>query len=204
MRKGGSGKGLRWLSAGLMTILLCTAAVAVYASAGGGDQGAGHDSGRLMDLLYRCINFALLVIILVVVIKKTSLKDYFAQRREDIKRRMEELQKEKAAAEVRYQELEQKFKDFEVKKKEIVEQFKAEGLVEKDKIIAQAKDRAKQIMSQAESTIQREILGAKDRLREEIVNVAARKAQDLIVGQIKASDQEHLVDEFIERVGKLH
>lgn len=203
MWKGNEQGRTRFFSAALTTVLIGLTALSAYASAGGGEA-AGHDSGRMLDLLYRCINFALLVIILVVVIKKTSLKDFFAQRREDIRKRMEDLQKEKAAAEARYKELEQKFKDFELKRKEIIEQFKAEGLAEKEKIIAQARERSEQIMAQADATIQREIQGAKDRLREEIVNVAARKAQDLIVKQIKGSDQDQLVDEFIERVGKLH
>lgn len=195
---------LRWFAAGLtLAVVLLTTAWA-YAATGGAEHAADHGNARLMDLLYRGINFALLVIILVVVVRKTSLKDFFAQRREDIKRRMEQLQQEKAAAEARYKELEQKLQDFELKKKEIIEQFKAEGLAEKEKIIAQANERSKQIMDQADATIQREIQGAKDRLREEIVSVAAQKAQDLIVKQIKASDQDHLVDEFIERVGKLH
>jgi F0F1-type ATP synthase membrane subunit b/b' len=45
---------------------------------------------------------------------------------------------------------------------------------------------------------------AKERLKQEVVDIAANKAQDMIVSQIKDSDQDHLVNEFIERVEKLH
>ena len=105
---------------------------------GGEEHAAGHgahDSGKKMeDLLYRTINFALLVIILFVVVRKTSIKDFFANRREEIKNNFEELNREKELAEKRYQELEQKLKEFESSKKEIIEQYKAEGEVEKGKI----------------------------------------------------------------------
>ena len=42
------------------------------------------------------------------------------------------------------------------------------------------------------------------RLMREIVDVAAQKAGDIIIKEIKDSDQDQLVNEFIERVEKLH
>jgi F-type H+-transporting ATPase subunit b len=174
-----------------------------YAS-GGGENNGTHDSGRLVDLLYRCINFALLVIILFVVIRKTAIKDFFSMRREEIKKRFADLNREKDEAEARYGELEEKLKAFEIKKKEIIEQFKAEGAAEKEKIIAQAKERATHILTQADLTIEREIKAAKDRLRQEVVNIAAQRAQEIIAKEIKESDEDQLVKEFIEKVEKLN
>ena len=178
------------------------------AVSGGEAHGAGHgahDSGKKMeDLLYRAINFALLVIILFVVVRKTSIKDFFANRREEIKNNFEELNREKELAEKHYQELEKKLKEFETSKKEIIEQYKAEGEVEKGKIIAEAEKRAEQILEQAELTIQREVQAAGDRLKREVLNSAAMKAQEIISEEMKESDQDHLVDEFIKSVEKLH
>jgi len=174
----------------------------------GGEHGVAHgahDSGKkLEDLVYRAINFALLVIILFVVVRKTSIKDFFANRREEIKNGFEELNKKKELAEKRFKELEQKLKEFESSKKEIIEQYKAEGAVEKEKIIAEAKKRASQILEQADLTIQREIQAAGDKLKQEILDNAAKKAQEIITKEMKESDQDHLVDEFIKSVEKLH
>ncbi len=181
-------------------LLLCGLA---YAS-GGGEEGGAHDSGRTLDLLYRFINFALLVIILVVVVKKAKIGGFFSSRIEEIKKKFDELNTEKDTSEGRFQELEKKLKEFEVQKQEIIEQFKADGAAEKEKIIAEAKERANQILIQADLTIEREIQAARDRLRQEVVEVAAQKAQEIIEKQIKDDDQDHLVNEFIERVEKLH
>lgn len=172
-------------------------------AAGGGEAGGGG-SAHLWDLLYRIINFGLLVIILFLVIRKVPIKDFFSRRREEIQKRLDDLKRDREESENRYQELEKKLKEFEIRKKEIIEQFKADGMAEKEKIIAEATERAEQILAQADVTIEREIQAARDRLRQELVEIAADKAQDIIAKNIKDSDQDHLVDEFIERLGKLH
>ncbi|MGD2124611.1 MAG: F0F1 ATP synthase subunit B [Desulfobacteraceae bacterium] len=178
--------------------LLCGASFAA-----GGHEGADR-SGDLVDLLYRAINFALLAIILFWALKKVGIKDFFSARSEEIRQRLDDLKKGKEEAENRYQEMEKKLREFGDEKEEIIEQFKREGLAEKEKIIAEAKERVQQIIEQAELTIQQEMGAARDRLKEEVVGLATEKAQEIISKEITDKDQEQLVDEFIERVGKTH
>ncbi len=173
-----------------------------FASEGG--HGGAEESGQMADLLYRTINFVLLIVILYVVMRKAAVKDFFAGRREEIRKKLDELRKGREEAEQRCSELEKKLKEFEAKKADILEQFKAEGLAEKEKIIAEARERAEQMIAQAELTVQREIQGAKKRLQAELFDIAAQKAQEIIVQEIKEEDQDHLINEFIERVEKLH
>jgi F-type H+-transporting ATPase subunit b len=170
----------------------------------GGAHEAAHGGGEMADFLSRCVNFALLLVILFIAIRKTAIKDFFAGRREVIRKRFEDLKRGKEDAEHRSAELEQKLKDFEAEKDEILEQFKADGLAEKERIIAEARERAAQMIAQAELTIQREFQGAKNRLQAELVDIAAQRAQEIIVEEMKAKDQDRLVHEFIERVEKLN
>ena len=179
----------------------------VHESSSEGAHGGEHGKDRsadLRDLLYRFINFALLIIILFVAIRKSGLKDSLAGRIEEIKQRLEDLRKEKEEAETKYQDIEKKLRDFEAKKKEIIEQFQNEGQAEKERIIAEANERAKQIVEQAELTIQQEMQSAKDRLRKDVMELAAGKAQEIIAKEMTDEDQDRLVSEFIERVGKIH
>lgn len=196
-------KGKFVLIAGLTLISIFILCGLGFASEGGG-HGGTDESQRLWDLGARFLNFALLVIILFVVIRKTGVKDFFSVRREEISKKFEDLKEERDAAEGRYRELEAELKAFETKKKEILQQFEAEGIAEKERIIAEAEERAKQILEQAGLTIQREIQAAKDRLTAEMVEAAAQRAQVIIENEIKDSDQDRLVNEFIERVEKLH
>ena len=176
-----------------------------FAQEGGHGAAAGHDDGKMVkDLIYRVINFTLLVIILVVVIRKTAIKDFFSARRKEIEQKFDDLERQKKLAEEKYRELDRALREFEEKKKEIIREFEKEGAAEKEKIIAQAKDRADQLLAQADLTIEREIQAARDRLRQEFVDAAALKAEDIISKQIEDSDQDRLVRDFIERVEKLN
>ena len=171
-----------------------------------GDE-AGHSADRkgdLLDLLWRFVNFALLVIILFIVIKRSPLKDFFTARRDEIRQKLEDLKREKEEAENRYKEIENQLKDFESKRNEIIDQFKKEGLAEKEKIITEARERVRQIIEQSELTIQQEIESARDRLKSDVVELAAKKAQAIISREINEGDEDKLINEFIERVGKIH
>ena len=195
-----SKKGQTFLIVGMTLLFVITLCGIAFASGGGAEE--SHD--KMLNLFYRILNFALLVIILVVVIKKTSMLRFFGERREEIKEKLDALTKERQTAENRSRELETKLKEFEVQKKEILEQFRAEGAKEKARIIAEARERAAQLISQADHTIEREIQGASERLKREVVEMAAQRAEEVIAREIKDSDQDHLVNEFIKSVEKLH
>ncbi len=197
----GSKKGKSILIVGIALLFMITLCGVAFASGGEGAS-AGHD--QMLNLMYRLLNFALLVIILVVIVKKTSMLRFFGERRDEIKKKLEELTKERQAAENRSRELETKLREFEIQKKEILEQFRAEGAAEKALIIAEARERAAQLISQADRTIEREIQGATERLKQEVVEIAALRAEEIIVKGIRDSDQDHLVNEFIKSVEKLH
>jgi F-type H+-transporting ATPase subunit b len=162
----------------------------------------GDNSGDLTDLFYRFVNFTLLVVILFIVIKKTRLTDHLSMRGEEIRQRLSDLQREKEDAENRYRETEARLKAFETDRKDILEQYKKEGLAEKDKIISQARESVKQILEQSELTIRQEIKSARDRLKREVAGLAAQKAGEIIDKELDEKDQDNLVNEFIEKVGK--
>ena len=173
------------------------------AFAAGGGEGVDR-SADLLDLLYRFINFALLVIILVWVFKKVRIRDFFKSRSEEIQKTLEELRSGKEESERKFLEIERKFREFEKNRQTLIEQFRADGLAEKEAILAEAKERAKQIIEQAELAIQQELKSAKGRLQQEVVALAAERAKEIVARELTDKDQDRLVDEFIERVRKLH
>lgn len=194
---------LRRVSLLLFLILVAGLVMSGIALASGGhDEGGGNAS--LIDLGKRFLNFALLVVILGLVLKKVGIKEYFTDRTKEISQKLEDLEREKETAENQFREAESKIREFEGKRQEIIEQFKADGAAEKEKIISEARERVKSIIAQAEVTIQQEIESARGRLKEEILGVASLKAQEIISKEMTEKDQDHLVNDFIERVGKIH
>lgn len=176
----------------------------LFSSVGMAAEEAGVDGSAFTDFLYRLLNFSVMVAILYIVAKRMAITDFFSIRREEIKKRFEELKRQKYEFEKKADELESKLKEIEDKKKEIIEQFRLEGLREKEKIIAEAKERAAQIMAQADMTIQQEIEAAKERLKAEIVDLATEKAKEIISSSIKDKDQDKLIQEFIEKMESIH
>ncbi len=165
---------------------------------------ASDGDGALLDLLARFINFALLVIILAVVLKKSNALGFFPNRVDDIKRRMEELRREKEEAEARYLAVQKKLVDFESEKEAILDEARRDGEAEKETILAEAENRVKQMLAQVESSLQQEVEDAKARLRYEVADLAADKAREIIARELNEDDQDRLVQDFIENVRKVH
>ncbi len=188
----------------LLVVHLFFFASLVGAWAAGGGHATTDRSGDLWDLLWRIVNFTLLVIILAWALKRAGVKKFFTARTEEIRLKLEDLKRQKEESEKKYRELEQLLREFEEKKKDILEQYAKEGQIEKERIIAEAKDRADQIIEQAEVTIKQEMAAAGDRLKREVVNLASQRALELIEERMTDKDQERLVNEFIERLEKLH
>jgi F-type H+-transporting ATPase subunit b len=184
---------------GLAAVIVLLASYALASEGGGADR-----SADLLDLLYRWINFALLVIILVVVLRKVPIKEYFSSRIQRIQKELEDLKTQKESTQRKAQELESKLRAFEGERKEIMEHYRAEGLAEMERILAEARDRAKQILEQAEVSIQYEMQTAKEKLKEEVVALAAQKAEEIIAREMTDKDQDRLVNDFIEKLGKTH
>lgn len=137
---------------------------------GGHEVGHGGDNSEaLADLRNRFINFILLVIILVLVVKKSGVGSYLSGRIEEIKQQMEDLAREKDESEKKFQAIQQQLREFEESKQEIIDEYIREGQAEKEKIIAEAEERAKQILGQAEITIEHEMETAMDRDRKSVV-----------------------------------
>lgn len=180
-------------------LLLCGLAPAAGDPAHGGDR-----SDDLKDLFYRIINFSLLVIILFVALRKVGIKQYFASRGEEIQKKLQELNKNKEEAERKYRDLEKRLQEFDTHKQEVLEQFRAEGLAEKERIVADARLKVNRIIEEAEASIQQEMQTARERVRAEVAALTTRKAEEIILREMTEKDQQHLVDDFIERVGKGH
>ena len=174
-------------------------------AAAAGDQAHVQDrSADLKDLFYRIVNFSLLVIILFVALKKVGIKQFFVSRGEEIQKKLEELKKNKEEAEKKYRELERRIQEFDTHKKDVLEQFRAEGLVEKERIVAEARLRVNQIIEDAEAAIRQEMKAAGERLKSDMAALTARKAEEILLKEMTEKDQNKLVDDFIERVGKGH
>ncbi|RPI74905.1 MAG: hypothetical protein EHM45_16655 [Desulfobacteraceae bacterium] len=169
----------------------------------GGAEAEGGTSGEITDLIKRILNFTLLLVVLIVVVKKAGLKNFFSARTEEIRQRLTEMKKSQAQAEDKYRLLEEKLKAFELQSHSILEQYRVEGAALKERMLAEARQKAAQIIAQAERTVQQETRAVAERIKEDLGRRAVQKAEDLISKELTDQDQDRLVNEFMERIKKV-
>lgn len=183
------------------TVIVLLSASAVYASAGGANEPTwwGLPTRLLWDLLWRTVNFAALVIILVKFLVK-PLANALNGRQQTIKNQFDELEAQKAEAEKSYKAYEAKLSQIEEEVGKIVDIAVAQGEAEKEKIIAEAKQAAADIKRQAEMAVQHELAEAKTILLTEMADKAVLMATEIIGKNIRPEDHVKLIEDSLEKV----
>jgi F-type H+-transporting ATPase subunit b len=183
-----------------LLIILVLVPVATFASGDGGHA----DSGALIkDFLYRCFNFALLVGLLGYFVTKPVRKG-LKGRKEEIENTLAEAEAAKEAAEAKYREYSEKLAKATGEIEDITASIRREGELEREKILAAAKEMAVQIEQEADSKASGVINKARIELREEAARLAVGLAEDMLKKQVTADDQKRLVDEYMQKMGELH
>src|SRR4051794_31620045 len=141
---------------------------------------AVHHAAQMKDLMWRCIDFAVLVAILAWGIKKADLKGTLAVRRSTIERQLQEAVAAKELAEAKFKEYSDKLARANGEIEAMSLNMKREGELEKERIIAEAQTTAARILEQAETVANQEVLKARAELRAEAAKLAVELAEQKI------------------------
>ena len=186
-----------------VVVLLALAGIA-YASTGAeGGHGEGSLSpAKLKDLLWRTLNFAVLLIVLVKFLSK-PIANGLRARQQSIKEQFDDLEARKAEADKAYKTYEEKLAAIEQEVNEIIQTAIEQGEAEKERIIEEANRAASDIKRQAEMAIQQELAEAKLQLREQVANQAVVMAEGLIRKNLQEADQVKLIEDYLSKVGRV-
>jgi len=185
------------LGAGL---LLAGAAAASEAAHGG--HGA-IDPAKIQEFIWRSVNFLVFAAILIKLVAKPA-KNFFAQRSQDVATTLEELEARLAEATAAVTAAETRLAEVAQEREKIIQQYMAEGEMEKAKILDKANMVAERIKDMAALSIQQETKKATHDLREEIVGMATQMATDMIKEKATYADQQGLVEEYLKKVVETH
>lgn len=173
---------------------------ASLAHASGGEGGIPRE--KWLDLLWRTLNFAGLLAILIVALKK-PVSNALKNRRQEIIEKFADLEAQKTEAERIYKEYEAKLSKIDAEVESIISSAVKQGEAEKIRIIEDANRAAGDIQRQAEMAIQYELAEAKLTLRSDIAEQAVQMAEDLIKQNLKEADQTKMVEDYLEKVGAI-
>lgn len=159
----------------------------------------GEQLSPVVALLIQFVNFAVLVIGLVWVLRK-PFKSYLVKRRESVKERIEEagrLLKEAEEAKAVY---EKRLASLASE----VEAFRASAMAEMEKerkkIIDEARALASRIREQARLAYEQELKEAMAKVRSEVSQRTIEAAQEAVRRTFKKEDHDRMVEEFIQNV----
>jgi F-type H+-transporting ATPase subunit b len=173
-----------------------------YASSGAeaGPTFWGIPTTKWWDLLWRTLNFAVLLIVLIKVLSK-PIANGLRTRQQSIREEFTDLEERKVEADKAYQTYEEKLASIDQEVSDIIQAAIAQGEAEKARIIDEANRAAEDIKRQAEMAIQHELAEAKLQLREDVANQAVVMAEELIRKNLQEADQVKLIEDYLAKVG---
>ena len=184
-------------------VLLLAAAVVFCATAAmGASEGHGGEApakGWVATDTYKVINFAVLAVALVFLLRKPVSKA-LSDRIQGIKDQLEDLEARKLQAEEELASYNRRFQQLEQEAEKIVEQYIQQGQEAKARILEEAQSAAAKLEEQARRNIDHEFKKAREQLQAEVMEKALVKAEEVIKSKISDKDQERLVDEYLEKV----
>lgn len=196
--------GLRMKSklVGILAGILVVATTTTVLAAGG--EGHPVDSGVLLkDFLYRCFNFAVTFGLLAYFVTKPIRKG-LSGRKEGIEKALAEAKTAQEKAEAKFAEYDDKLTKASAEIDDIYAAIRREGELERERILANAREMALKIEDEAKKSAALEIAKARVELQREASDMALKLAEELLKKNFNNNDQNRLVDEYMKKVGELH
>ncbi len=175
------------------------AAIILLFFASSGAAAAGEEARGWGTIIWHGINFAIMIGIGYYAYNKYG-RENLRKRSTDIKRAIEESRAAIKEAEERFQEIEKKMSNLQSHIDELIESYRREGDMERERILKEAREAAERIREQAIFIAQQEVKKAKIALKEEAVDLSLKITEQLIKRNIQESDHERLLTEYIDKI----
>lgn len=184
-----------WILASCLFIIGASTAFAA-----GGGHGDAESPWTVKVILARIVNTLVLFFVLVYFLKK-PLVNFFSERKEKIRRDLDEAREQREQAERKLQEYEAKLAGMEEELEKMRVELKEAAGVESEKVIANAERMSASMVDSAKIAAEQEVRKAKIELRNEAVDLAVELAESLITEKINDEDRKKIVEDYLSKVG---
>lgn len=151
----------------------------------------------LFDLILRWLNFAILALVLFKFGRK-PIKDFFANRREEIDYQIKKYEQQKEAAAKKVQEAIKVLEDSTDRFEQIKQRIIRDGETKKQQIIERAQKESRMLLEGTQRKIQNQIVEARNLIRAELVDAAIELAEKRLPEEITAADEQKLMERYME------
>ena len=161
--------------------------------------GAEGHAPSMTSLIFPVINF-LIFVFLIYRFALPPARRYLVSRRDGILAAVRSANESKENADSTLRSFRARLASTDDETKTLLETLRAEGEREKAKILREAEELASKIRADADFVSQQEIKVARQQIREEIARIAQRAAENAIRANLRAADQERLVEQFLQGI----
>ncbi len=161
--------------------------------------GADSHAPSMTSLIFPVINF-LIFVFLIYRFALPPARRYLVSRRDEILGAVRSANESKEKANSALRSYRDCLASADDESKTLLETLRAEGEREKAKILREAEELASKIRADADFVSQQEIKVARQQIREEIAQIAQGAAENAIRANLRAADQERLVEQFLQGI----
>ncbi len=179
----------------VLMVILCVGVA--FAAEGHGDEATKWTPKMIM---FRIINTLILFAILAYFLK-SPLVNFFSERKEKIRRELEDVKEQRNQAEQKLKEYEEKLAGMEKELEKMKESLRQAAEADSSKVMETAEMMAAKIKETAQLTAEQELRKAKTMLQNEAVEMAIEVAESLITDKITDADRKAIVDDYLGKVG---
>ncbi len=145
------------------------------------------------------VNFIILFAVLAYYLKE-PIRNFLIERRGIIGNAIDEAEKVIMEAKKRYEEYAAMMSKIDEEIRTLREVLKKEGEIERNKVLKHAELASQKIIEEARETIRLETANAMEEIRSEAVSSAIGLAEGILKQNLKESDEDRLIDDFIKKV----
>jgi F-type H+-transporting ATPase subunit b len=158
-----------------------------------------NENRQMWDLIMRWVNF---IILAVVIIKyaRAPLKQFFKEKKVETSLTIKQLEEKKEKAEQKIRDGQILLKSSKDKLVLIKERILAEGQKHKEKIIEEARQESRLMLTNAEVKIENQIRHAADTIKIELINMAEQQAEAKLPQILARQDHDRLIEQWMDAV----
>jgi F-type H+-transporting ATPase subunit b len=162
---------------------------------------AEHHAPSITDVGWPLANFIIYAFIIVKFAFPLA-RDFIKTHREEVLSTITQASARKQAAEALVSEYKTKLAGLDKEIQSIRASLRDEGEREKSKLLSEAQALAVRIKEDARFLADQEVKVARQKLRQEMANLAEATARELVQRNLSGADQSRLVHDFIQSIGQ--
>ncbi len=158
-----------------------------------------NENRQTWDLIMRWVNF---IILAVVIIKyaRAPMKQFFKEKKAETALTIKQLEEKKEEAERKIRDGEILLKSSKEKLVLIKERILAEGQKLKAKIIEEARQESRLMLTNAQVRIDNQIRAAAEKIKIELIDTAVQQAEARLPQLLARQDHDRLIEQWMDAV----